>query len=42
VLLLAIPVVALGLGFLGLRTSARSYVLIGAIALVLCYLAYTR
>ncbi len=41
-LLLAIPAVALGLGFLGMRTSARSYVLIGVIALVLCYLAYTR
>ncbi len=41
-LLLAIPAVALGLGFLGVRTSARSYVIIGAVALVLCYIAYTR
>jgi|PersoiStandDraft_1058852.scaffolds.fasta_scaffold249320_2 hypothetical protein len=41
-LLLAIPAVALGLGFFGLRSSARSYVLIGAVAVVLCYIAYTR
>ncbi|HEX9097394.1 MAG TPA: hypothetical protein VF990_14995 [Candidatus Dormibacteraeota bacterium] len=41
-LLLAIPALALGLGFIGLRSSAKSYVLIGAIALVLCYIAYTR
>jgi hypothetical protein len=41
-LLLAIPVVALGLGFFGLRSSAKSYLLIGAIAAVLCYIAYTR
>ena len=40
--LLAIPALVLGLGFLGLRTSAKSYVLIGAIAVVLCYIAYTR
>lgn len=41
-LLLAIPGVALLLGLMGLRTSPRAYLLIGAVALVLCYLAYTR
>jgi hypothetical protein len=41
-LLLAIPAVALAFGLLGMRTSARSYLLIGAIAVVLCYIAYTR
>lgn len=41
-LLLAIPAVVLVLGFLGLRSSARSYLLIGGISFVLCYLAYTR
>jgi len=41
-LLLAIPAVVLGLGFLGVRQSARSYLLIGAIAAVICYIAYTR
>jgi hypothetical protein len=41
-LLLAIPAAALGLGLLGFRTSAKSYLVIGAIALVLCYIAYTR
>lgn len=41
-LLLVIPAVVLVLGFLGLRTSVRSYLLIGAISVVICYIAYTR
>jgi len=41
-LLLVIPVVALALGFMGLRSSSRAYLLIGAIALVISYIAYTR
>lgn len=41
-LLLAIPVVALALGFIGVRSSARSYLFMGVIAAVVCYIAYTR
>ncbi len=41
-ILLAIPVAALLLGMLGARSSARTYLLIVAVAVVISYLAYTR
>jgi hypothetical protein len=42
VILLAIPLIVLGMGFLGVRPSPRTYLLIAAMAAVICYIAYTR
>lgn len=41
-ILLAIAAVVLLLGFLGMRTSARSYVFIAAIAVFFSYIAYSH
>jgi hypothetical protein len=41
-MLLAIGGVVLLLGLLGLRSTARSYFLIAAIAVVFSYIAFTR
>jgi hypothetical protein len=41
-ILLAIACVFLAFGFLGARPSARSYVLMCAVALLFSYLAFTR
>lgn len=41
-LLLVIPAIALILGFLGMRSSPRAYLLMAMVAVGICYLAYTR
>jgi len=42
VILLAIAAVVLALGFLGMRSSSRSYLFIAVIAVLFSYIAFTR